>query len=108
MVLRACAHSVPVVRSGWMTDRHSRWKKIGTKHDNLVKMGVDNRQAWEYANTRKSYWQTANSPILATTLTNEYLENQGYESLINRLSEYQSGRSAVYRTVRTVLWEDGG
>jgi RNA-directed DNA polymerase len=85
-----------------------QWKKISTKHDNLVKMGVDNRQAWEYANTRKSYWQTANSPILATTLTNEYLENQGYKSLINRLSEYQSGRSAVYRTVRTVPWEDGG
>jgi RNA-directed DNA polymerase len=65
-----------------------QWKKISTKHENLVRLGVENKKAWEYANTRKGYWQTANSPILATTLTNEYLEKQGFKSILERLSEY--------------------
>jgi len=65
-----------------------QWRKISTKHENLVRLGVENKKAWEYANTRKGYWQTANSPILATTLTNEYLEKQGFKSILERLSEY--------------------
>jgi RNA-directed DNA polymerase len=65
-----------------------QWKKIKTRHENLVRLGVENKKAWEYANTRKGYWQTANSPILATTLTNEYLEKQGFISISKRLSEY--------------------
>jgi len=63
-----------------------QWKRIGTKHDNLVKLGIDNRKAWEYANTRKGYWRISNSYILSTSLTNEYLEKQGFLSLTNRLS----------------------
>jgi group II intron reverse transcriptase/maturase len=63
-----------------------QWKKIRTRHENLLKLGAGKLQAWEYANTRKGYWQTANSPILATTLTNKYLEKQGFLSLSKRLS----------------------
>ncbi len=65
-----------------------QWKKTRTRHENLVKLGIDNRKALEYANTRKGYWQIANSPILATTLTNGYLERQGFLSLAQRLSVY--------------------
>jgi len=63
-----------------------QWKRIRTRHENLLKLGAGKLQAWEYANTRKGYWQTANSPILATTLTNEYLEKQGFLSLTKRLT----------------------
>ncbi len=63
-----------------------QWKRIGTKHDNLVKLGIDNRKAWEFANTRKGYWRISNSYILSTSLTNEYLEKQGFLSLTKRLS----------------------
>ncbi len=41
-----------------------QWKKIKTKHDNLKKLGINENKAWEYANTRKSYWRISNSPIL--------------------------------------------
>ena len=58
-----------------------QWKKIKTKHDNLVKLGIDNFKAWEYANTRKGYWRISNSPILARTLTNDYLKEQGFITL---------------------------
>ena len=64
-----------------------QWKKIKTKHDNLVKLGVENWKAWEYANTRKGYWRISNSPIFATTLTNKYLREQGFITLNERYSQ---------------------
>jgi RNA-directed DNA polymerase len=63
-----------------------QWKKTRTKRDNLVKLGIDNKKAWEYANTRKSYWRTANSPILTKTLTNEHLKKIGFISVSERYS----------------------
>lgn len=64
-----------------------QWKRIKTKHDNLRKLGVKDGKAWEYANTRKSYWPIANSPILSTTLTNSYLEKIGYTSIFKRYKQ---------------------
>lgn len=64
-----------------------QWKRIKTKHDNLRKLGVKNNKAWEYANTRKSYWRIANSPILSTTLTNSYLEQLGYTGIYKRYKQ---------------------
>ncbi len=63
-----------------------QWKKIKTRHDNLVKLGIDKYKAWEYANTRKSYWRTSNSPILARTVTNEFLNKLGFQSVSKRYS----------------------
>lgn len=57
------------------------WKKIRTKYNNLVKLGIPKYKAWEYANTRKSYWRISKSPILSKTLTNKYLENIGLTSI---------------------------
>jgi len=61
-----------------------RWKKIKTRHDNLVRLGIDNYKAWEYANTRKGYWRISNSPILARALTNERLRKQGFPTITER------------------------
>lgn len=63
-----------------------QWKKIKTKHNNLVKLGTGNYKAWEYANTRKGYWRVANSPILSSTFTNEYLKKLGLQSIYERYS----------------------
>lgn len=63
-----------------------RWKRIKTRHDYLVRLGIDNRKAWEYANTRKGYWRISNSPILSHTLTNEHLTKLGLVSLTKRYS----------------------
>jgi len=63
-----------------------QWKKIKTKHDNLVKLGTPNTKAWEYANTRKGYWRIAGSPTLSRTLTNEYLKKIGFISVSERYS----------------------
>lgn len=61
-----------------------QWKRIKTKLDNLVKLGVNRYKAWEYANTRKGYWRISASPILATTITNKYLKEQGFITLSER------------------------
>lgn len=58
-----------------------QWKKIKTKFTNLQKLGATKQKAWEHANTRKGYWRTSNSPILATTITNAKLKKAGLISL---------------------------
>ena len=58
-----------------------QWKKIKTKHDNLVRLGIENDKAWQFANTRKSYWRISNSPILEKSLNNKTLERLGYLSI---------------------------
>jgi len=57
------------------------WKRIKTKHKNLVKLGISKPKAWEYANTRKGYWRISNSPILSTTLNNQFFESIKLKSL---------------------------
>ena len=76
---------------GWIRRRirmcyWKQWKKISTKHKNLVKLGIDDYKAWQYANTRKSYWHTANSFILSKSITNEYLKSLGLKSVSERYS----------------------
>ena len=63
-----------------------QWKRTKTKILNLVQLGVSKYKAYEWANTRKSYWHTAKSWILSTTLSNDYLKHLGYPSL---LAEYK-------------------
>lgn len=63
-----------------------QWKRITARHANLVKLGIENHKAWEFANTRKSYWRTSGSYILSTSLTNQYLASQGFPSLTKQLS----------------------
>ncbi len=80
-----------------------QWKRIKTRHDNLVRRGLDRSKAWEYANTRKGYWRTSNSPILARTITSAYLEGLGLQSIARRYSLYINLIEPPY-TERYVRW----
>jgi group II intron reverse transcriptase/maturase len=55
-----------------------QWKRVRTRFKNLMKLGLSQFQSWLFANTRKGYWRTANSPILQTSITNIRLEKSGY------------------------------
>ena len=55
-----------------------QWKKIKTRFNMLKHFGINEDKAWEFANTRKGYWRTANSPILKRSLNNQRLESLGY------------------------------
>lgn len=61
-----------------------QWKKIKTKHDNLVKLGIDNENAWRWANSRKGYWRISDSQVLHLSLTNKYLASVGYDDILER------------------------
>lgn len=55
-----------------------QWKRVKTKFKMLSSLGIREQKAWEYANTRKSYWRTSNSPILSKSLTNEVIKGFGF------------------------------
>lgn len=55
-----------------------RWKRIKTRLRNLIRLGIAKYKAWEFANTRKGYWHTANCPILSSSITNDRLIQAGY------------------------------
>ena len=61
-----------------------QWKRIKTRHDNLVKLGIDNQNAWKWANSRKAYWRISNSQVLSMSLTNKYLASVGYDDILER------------------------
>jgi RNA-directed DNA polymerase len=61
-----------------------QWKKIRTKGEKLIKLGINKSEAWKQANTRKGYWRTSNSPILTKAFTNEYLKELGVVSIMER------------------------
>jgi len=55
-----------------------QWKRVKTRFEKLKSLGIHEQKAWEYANTRKSYWRTSNSPILSKSLGNNTLKNLGF------------------------------
>ncbi|MDQ0192474.1 group II intron reverse transcriptase/maturase [Paenibacillus wynnii] len=55
-----------------------QWKRVRTKLAMLQSLGIPKQKAWEYANTRKSYWRTSNSPILSKSLGNNKLKGLGF------------------------------
>ena len=81
-----------------------QWKRIRTRQCNLVRLGIDKGQAWQWANSRLGYWRIAGSWILSRSLTNKHLVSQGYDDISERYEAKRlSYRTAVYRTVRTVV-----
>ncbi|MFS0689836.1 group II intron reverse transcriptase/maturase [Sporosarcina sp. 179-K 8C2 HS] len=60
------------------------WKKPCTKTRKLIGLGIPIGKAYEWGNSRKSYWRISKSPILHRTLGNSYWSSRGLKSLISR------------------------
>lgn len=58
------------------------WKKPERKRKNLIRLGIDQDQAYAWSRTRMGGWAVAQSPILRTTITVNRLKRKGYVSLI--------------------------
>lgn len=54
-----------------------QWKRIGTKQRALVKLGIPESKAWEWANSRKGYARIANSFIMQRAVSNDALKRKG-------------------------------
>lgn len=58
------------------------WKKPERKRKNLIRLGIDQNQAYAWSRTRMGGWAVAQSPILRTTITVKRLKRKGYVSLL--------------------------
>jgi len=67
-----------------------RWKRIKTRAINLIKLGVPNKKAWQWANTRKGCWCIAGSWIMTTTMNNRYFESIGFPNMVKRYDELKA------------------
>lgn len=68
---------------GWLRNRlrysiWHHWKKPERKRKNLIRLGVDQHQAYAFSRTRLGGWAVAQSPILGTTITISRLKKRGY------------------------------
>jgi len=60
-----------------------QWKRVRTRMAELIKLGIDGSQAYQWANTRKGKWRSVQSPILRRALSNNYLKQEGFTSLMD-------------------------
>ncbi len=67
-----------------------QWKKVGKRIRSLIQLGASPQKAYEWGNTRQSYWHTSKSPILQTTITNERLKQRGYQSILEKYNRRHS------------------
>lgn len=58
------------------------WKKLERKRKNLIRLGVNQGQAYAWSRTRMGGWAVAQSPILRTTITEKRLRKRGYRSML--------------------------
>jgi len=71
---------------GWIRRRlrmcyWKQWKKIKTKYSQLIRLGISEPKARQYANNRKGYWRVARSYGLHVSLNNQYFKEMGLLSL---------------------------
>jgi hypothetical protein len=57
------------------------WKQPERKRKNLIRLGVEQKMAYQWSHSRMGGWAIAQSPILGTTITLERLYKRGYLSL---------------------------
>jgi len=72
---------------GWLRNRlryciWHHWKKPERKRKNLIRLGIEQGQAYAWSRSRMGGWAIAQSPILGTTITIERLKLRGYVSLL--------------------------
>jgi len=58
------------------------WKKPEKKRRSLIRLGLNQGQAYAWSRTRMGGWATAQSPILITTITKDRLKKRGYISML--------------------------
>ncbi len=66
------------------------WKKLERKRKNLIRLGIENGQAYAWSRTRMGGWAVAQSPILRTTITKSRLKRKGYKSLVDYIYNKQT------------------
>ena len=95
---------------GWVRNRlryciWHHWKKPERKRKNLIRLGIEQGQAYAWSRSRMGGWAIAQSPILGTTITLDRLKKRGYESMLDIYKKIspQLNEPLYTRPVRTVV-----
>ncbi len=89
--------------------RWKEWKRIRTKHRNLVATGIPTGKAYEWANSRRGYWRVSGSWILTRGLPNAYWREQGLLGFTDPYRRFRDAtRTAGCGPARPVVWEGRG
>jgi len=95
---------------GWLRNRlryciWHHWKKPERKRKNLIRLGIEQGQAYAWSRSRMGGWAIAQSPILGTTITIDRLKKRGYVSLLEIYKKIspQLNEPLYTRPVRTVV-----
>jgi len=95
---------------GWLRNRlryciWHHWKKPERKRKNLIRLGVEQGQAYAWSRSRMGGWAIAQSPILGTTITIERLKKRGYVPMLEiyKLISPQLNEPLLTRPVRAVV-----
>jgi group II intron reverse transcriptase/maturase len=89
--------------------RWKEWKNARSKLRNLRAAGIPERDAREWAYSRKGYWRISNSPILARSLPNAYWADLGLEGFTEPYRRFRDAkRTAGCGPARPVVWEAPG
>jgi len=95
---------------GWLRNRlryciWHHWKKPDRKRKNLIRLGIEQGQAYAWSRSRMGGWAIAQSPILGTTITVERLKKRGYVSLLEIYKKIspQLNEPLYTRPARTVV-----
>lgn len=59
------------------------WKRPRTRVKQLMKSGMSRHKAYQWGNSSKGYCRVAHSPILQTTMNNNYFGKRGYRGFYN-------------------------
>lgn len=73
-----------------------RWKRIKTKLNNLIKLGIAKSKAHLWANSSKGACRIAHSPILCRTLNIEYWRKAGYTGFYNYYNWQTDGQPSLF------------
>lgn len=59
------------------------WERTWTRVKGLFKLGTKKQKSYEWGNSSKGYCRVSYSPILQTTMTNNYFGKRGYRGFYN-------------------------
>ena len=89
--------------------RWKEWKHVRSKLRKLRAAGIPEREAREWAYSRKGYWRISNSPVLARALPNAYWTSHGLRGFADPYQRFRDAkRTAGCGPARPVVWEAPG
>ena len=73
-----------------------RWKRIKTKVNNLIKLGIAKFKAYMWGNSSKGACRIAHSPILSQTLNIDYWRKAGYIGFYDYYIRQTDGQPSLF------------